>query len=153
FEWLGIESPPEEGQYFVSRRNHLQERLPRGSQLEDYNDRMTGASEWPWAAEDQPQLVDWLKRNEKSLARMIDATRRPQYYNPLVPERSEHWSPGLLASLLPTVQRCREIASALACQAMLRVSEGKVDEAWQDLLACHRLGRLIARGGALIELL
>jgi hypothetical protein len=36
---------------------------------------------------------------------------------------------------------------------MLRVKQGKPDEAWQDLLACHRLGRLLARGGTLIELL
>ena len=34
---------------------------------------------------------------------------------------------------------------------MLRVAEGKCDEAWQDLLACHRLGRLVARGATLIE--
>ena len=34
---------------------------------------------------------------------------------------------------------------------MLRVAAGKFDEAWQDLLACHRLGRLVARGGTLIE--
>jgi hypothetical protein len=36
---------------------------------------------------------------------------------------------------------------------MLRVGEGKFDEAWQDLLACHRLGRLVARGATLIEAL
>jgi hypothetical protein len=36
---------------------------------------------------------------------------------------------------------------------MVRLSEGRVDEAWQDLLACHRLGRVVARGGTLIELL
>jgi hypothetical protein len=36
---------------------------------------------------------------------------------------------------------------------MLRVGEGKFDEAWQDLLACHRLGRLVARGSTLIEAL
>jgi type II secretory pathway pseudopilin PulG len=35
----------------------------------------------------------------------------------------------------------------------LRVSEGHIDDAWQDLLACHRLGRLVARGATLIELL
>ena len=34
---------------------------------------------------------------------------------------------------------------------MLRVEEKKYDEAWQDLLACHRLGRLVGRGGTLIE--
>jgi hypothetical protein len=35
---------------------------------------------------------------------------------------------------------------------MLRVEEKKYDEAWQDLLACHRLGRLVGSGGGtLIE--
>src|SRR5262249_25435442 len=36
---------------------------------------------------------------------------------------------------------------------MLRVGEGKTEEAWQDILACHRLGRLVGQGGSLIELL
>ena len=30
---------------------------------------------------------------------------------------------------------------------MLKVSDGRHDEAWQDLLACHRLARLTATGG------
>jgi hypothetical protein len=34
---------------------------------------------------------------------------------------------------------------------MLHLGEGRLDEAWQDLLACHRLARLIGRGGTLIE--
>jgi hypothetical protein len=153
FQWLGIESPPEEGAYFVSWRNHLQNHSNGGTELEEYNDRMGRAAEWPWAAKDEPQLTDWLKRNEKPLALLVAATRRPEYYNPLVPERSEDWSPGLLASRLPTLQRCPEVASALACRAMLRVTEARVDEAWQDLLGCHRLGRLLARGGTQIELL
>ena len=42
---------------------------------------------------------------------------------------------------------------ALTARAMLRVGEGKFDEAWRDLLACHRLGRLVARGATLIEAL
>jgi hypothetical protein len=45
------------------------------------------------------------------------------------------------------------VAQALEARAMLRVSEGKLDEAWQDLLVCHRLGRLIARGATGIEAL
>jgi hypothetical protein len=34
---------------------------------------------------------------------------------------------------------------------MLRLREGKADEAWADILACHRLGRLVGRGATLIE--
>jgi hypothetical protein len=52
---------------------------------------------------------------------------------------------------MPGVQKCRELATALAARAMLRVGQGKFDEAWQDLLACHRLGRTVARGATLIE--
>ena len=40
----------------------------------------------------------------------------------------------------------REAARALTARAMLRVDEGKVDEAWDDLLACHRLARLAGQG-------
>jgi hypothetical protein len=29
---------------------------------------------------------------------------------------------------------------------MLHAGEGRLDAGWQDLLACERLGRLIARG-------
>ena len=36
---------------------------------------------------------------------------------------------------------------------MLRVGEGKVDEAWEDLLACHRLARLVGQGPTLVEAL
>jgi hypothetical protein len=34
---------------------------------------------------------------------------------------------------------------------MLRVDEGKFDEAWQDQLSCHRLGLLVACGGSTYE--
>jgi hypothetical protein len=34
---------------------------------------------------------------------------------------------------------------------MLRVDKRAYDEAWQDLLACHRLGRFVGQGGTLIE--
>ena len=53
--------------------------------------------------------------------------------------------------LLPGVQKSRELGAALAARAMLRAGEGKFDDAWADLLACHRLGRLVGRGGTLIE--
>ena len=36
---------------------------------------------------------------------------------------------------------------------MLLLAEERFSEAWQDLLTCHRLGRLIGRGGTMIELL
>jgi hypothetical protein len=54
-------------------------------------------------------------------------------------------------SLLSGVQACRSVARALAARAMLRTGQGRFDEAWQDLVACHRLGRLVARDSTIIE--
>ena len=45
----------------------------------------------------------------------------------------------------------RRFARALAARAMLAVNDGRLADAWADLLACHRLGRLVARGATLIE--
>jgi hypothetical protein len=155
FQWLGIEPPPEQGDYLVSWPNYLKEHVKGegGINHEAYSDRLTRASQWPWTAREEPELADWLQQSEKPLALVMEATRRLAYYNPVVPKRTEDWSPGLLASLIPNVQRCREVAAALTCRAMLRVTEGKVEDAWQDLLACHRLGRQVASGGTLIDFL
>src|SRR5205085_899358 len=83
----------------------------------------------------------------------VEATKRPHYFNPLVSRKTKKGPSGLIGALLPSVQKCRELASALTARAMLHLAEGRVDAAWQDLLACHRLGRLVARGGTLIEAL
>ena len=100
-----------------------------------------------------PHIAAWLAANEKPLAVAVEASKRPEYYNPLVAKKPEKGPSSLIGVLLPNVQKCREIANALTCRAMLRIQEGKLAEAWQDLLAVHRLGRLIARGGTLIETL
>ncbi len=45
----------------------------------------------------------------------------------------------------------REAARGLAMRAMLRIGENRLDEAWADLLAIHRLARLQAQGHTLVE--
>jgi len=57
----------------------------------------------------------------------------------------------LIESFMPGVQKCRELANALAARAMLKAGQNAADDAWQDLLACHHLGRLVGRGGTLME--
>src|SRR5207247_1529236 len=90
---------------------------------------------------------------EKPLALVIEATKRPAYFNPLIVRRTEHGPGTIPNALLSSAQDCRSLAAALVSRAMLRISEGKFDDVWKDLLACHRLGRLVGRGGTLIEAL
>jgi hypothetical protein len=155
YHWLGIESPPEKGDYLITWRNYLNAYAANAVALDDQLEfeRLQLASFWPWLAKEEPEIADWLKRNEKPLALVIEASRRPDYYNPMVPKRTEDgWEP-LIEALLPNVQLVREFARALVCRAMLRTAEGKFQEAWLDLLTCQRLGRLVARGGTGVELL
>jgi hypothetical protein len=57
----------------------------------------------------------------------------------------------LISMLLPGVQSARGSGRALGARAMWHVGERRPAEAWQDLLAIHRLGRLTAQGPTLID--
>jgi hypothetical protein len=160
FKWLCIEAPPKEGDYFVGMQAYLKDHVKvepigappgRRGEWEEIFDQQSRASQRPWRATDYPHVAAWLKANEKPLALVVEATKLPDYFNPLVSSKTGKGPTTLLDPLLPSAQKCREIASALAGRAMLRVAEGKVEEAWQDLLACHRLARLVGRGATLIE--
>ncbi len=153
FKWLEIDPPPERGDYFIALGKFVKERR-KLDQL-DWKDpifkEQTDCAERPWKTGRHPEIAAWLKANEKPLALVIEASKRSQYYSPLVPKRTEKGSSGLLGALMPGVQKCRELANALTIRAMLCLDEGRIDDAWRDLLACHRLGRLVGRGSTLID--
>ncbi len=153
FKWLEIDPPPERGDYFIDLGKYVKERR-KLDQL-DWKDpifqEQTDCSHRAWKAARHPEIAAWLKANEKPLALVIEASNRSQYYSPLAPKRTEKGSSGLFGALLPGVQKCRELANALTIRAMLHLGEGRIDDAWRDLLACHRLGRLVGRGPTLIE--
>lgn len=153
FKWLEIDPPPERGDYFIALGKFVKERR-KLDQL-DWKDpifqEQADCSQRSWKAARHPEIAAWLKANEKPLALVIEASERSQYYSPLAPKRTEKGSSGLLGALMPGVQKCRELANALTVRAMLSLDEGRIDDAWRDLRACHRLGRLVGRGPTLIE--
>lgn len=164
FQRLGVPPPPDQGDYFISwdkyfaaNRNDppddLLELFPDDERdwKQQWQDRVDRATKWPWRSKELVDLAGWLKANEKPLSLMVEAGRRPRYYNPLVSTSGDPTAARLIGSLLPSTQKCREVARALACRAMARAGDGDPEGAWQDLLACQRLGRLLSRGGSLIE--
>jgi ribosomal protein L17 len=152
FKWLDLPPLPKEGDYFVSLSGFARDTLSlTDAQLTALYDQQSATMTRPWATQDNPVIAEWLKANEKPLALVVEATKRPRYYNPLVTRKRDGEPGALIGFLLPSVQKCRELAVALTARAMLRVHDKKFDDAWADLLACHRLGRLVAQGGTLIE--
>ena len=154
FRWLGIPVLPREGDYFIGQYKYVHDTLGiANEQLEALYEVQGRITQRPWVPKDCPPMAEWLKVNGKHLDRVAEAVKRPEYFNPLCSRRKEGEPSNLIGTLLPSVQKCRELASALASRAMLRLKEGKLDAAWDDLLACHRLGRLLSRGATLIETL
>jgi hypothetical protein len=156
FKWMGIDSPPEKGEYSYTMARYFKEQFnpeldnPEKMVILNQIDVIT---RFPWAAKDFPHMAAWITRNDKTLALAHEAGKRTHFYNPLVPPVRAGEGPALVNCLLPAVQKTRELASIFVGRAMLRTSEGKTNEAWQDLLACHRLGRLLSKGGTTIEVL
>jgi hypothetical protein len=153
FKWMGVPAPPEKGEYYRDLDQYVKDLLQVYPEelIQDIREQSERAAQRSWTDKQYPYVASWLKANKKPLAVVIEATRRPRYFSPLVSRRNKDDPSCLIAALLPGVQKCRELAYALASRAMLRVGQGRNEEAWQDLLALHRLGRLVAQGGTLIE--
>jgi hypothetical protein len=159
FEMLGVPAPPDEGDYFIDIEDYAKAR-PDAKPLLAIEPGSVGrtaiqgqydkASERPWSKKEFPVLADWLATNEKPLALVTEATKRPRRYDPFIAAGDD--AP-LLAALLPAPPRGRELSRGLVCRAMLRVQDGDLDGAWQDLLACHRLARLIGQCPTIVEML
>lgn len=161
FKMLGIPPLPESGDYFVTSDDFIgrhkakitPDSVAPGEDEEDITkavwNQMNIAMERPWSKEEFPVWAEWLAANEKPLTLLAEACRRPRRYEPLI---SGHDNRGLMTECeLLAAQESRECARALVMRAMLRTREGKVDEAWSDLLNCHRLARLTDKGPSLVE--
>jgi hypothetical protein len=150
FERLGIPEPPKEGDYFIDLTRFARDRLKLDPDAaRKFDDSAIAAGQKPWKPAEFPQVAAWLAANEKPLAVVTEATKRPLYFNPLVTKKSDTEHVSITDALIPSVQKCRELAVALRARAMLRLGEVKPDDAWQDLLTGHRLARHIARGSIL----
>ncbi|KPK80528.1 MAG: hypothetical protein AMJ81_11940 [Phycisphaerae bacterium SM23_33] len=111
-------------------------------------DELDLAAEGPWASKDMPGLAKWLDANAKALDLLVAATDRPRYYVPLV---SESDPPRVLDVVMPPMGLLQCASRALTARAMRRLHEGQIQGAWSDILAAHRLGRLLSQRPILLD--
>lgn len=151
FERLGIEPLPEQGDYVVTQTVFTQQKLDgvadRSERQEAIFKELGRAQQRPWTKDECPLAAEWLAANEKPLELIEEATSRLHYYSPVVTSEQ------LLAGE-SNIQNSREAARLLVTRAMLRLGENDVAGAWSDLLACHRLSRLVGqRSQSMIQFL
>jgi hypothetical protein len=124
------------------------EKDPRPDPMQPVWEQLDKASAAPWTRGELPIVAGWLEKNEKPLALIVAAAKRPRYYTPWVAARGGTM---IECVLTPPIQSCREVTRALRARAMLKLGSRRTEEGWQDLLACHRLGRLVGQGPTLID--
>jgi hypothetical protein len=109
-----------------------------------------GSQSRPWTSEQIPPLAEWVAANQKPLDLIVEAAKRPRFFSPS-PTLINNKQDLLIEMLLPNVQALRDAGRALSIRAMWHLGENRLDAAWQDVLALHRLARLLSQGYTLIE--
>jgi hypothetical protein len=157
FKMLGIAPLPEKGDYFVkpsdqiSRYENKQRDDTQGTGAANgaLEGQLALAMNRPWRKQEFPVWAEWLEINEKPMALLVEACRRPRRYEPLITDLDG--KAAMISTLLPAAQESRGCMRALIARAMLRIGEGRADEAWSDLLDCHRFARLTDEGAFLVD--
>jgi hypothetical protein len=148
FKMLGIAELPEKGEY-LAYFDGLPECTP--AELEQDKGPEFPSKVWrdcstaeaaPWSKNDFPLWAAVLKRNEKILNTLTEGLQRPKFYFPLIP----------MFELGPvTLSACNSVTGnggvryamrLLKLRAMLRLHDGDIAAAWQDIIALYRVGRL-----------
>jgi hypothetical protein len=142
FRMLGVEPLSEDGKYFVDITTVCEREQPnKNSDLSDPSnmqffealmDQKDRASRRPWSKAEFPLIARWLDENREPLLKIVAGSRRERYCSPLRSrgddENEELTAPGNL-------DFNRSLANLLLIRSNLRLQEGEIEEARQDLLA------------------
>src|SRR5262249_35750665 len=101
FKQLGMERPPDQGNYFVMRSRYLKDKYNlEDKDIDAVEEEINRAGKRAWSAEEYPYIASWLSANEKPLALAIEAARRPLYFNPTLAKRPPMISSPLVSAPL-----------------------------------------------------
>lgn len=147
FRRMGMEPPPDEGEYFQKLGNWLQRQPNPPDDIQLLLDQQALAGTRPWTRAEFPLIAAWLDDNAGPLQVIVAAMQRPCYFLPMATDQDG----ALMEILLPGVQASREVARALKARAMRELGEGSQLVAWHNLITLHQLGRHVGHGATLIE--
>ncbi|WP_428307421.1 hypothetical protein [Lacipirellula sp.] len=104
----------------------------------------------PWKREHAPPLANWLDENQTQLDRLVTVAARPKFYSPS-PNALADSNTAVLDMEVPHILAVRKVSRTLAVRAALRMGGEQHEKAWQDCLACWRLGECISNGPMLLD--
>ena len=84
FQRLGIAEPPRKGHYLVAVREFVADREGDRPLIAETEKQLETAQRRPWSKEEFPLLAEWLGANEEPLRLVVEASRRPKFFAPVV---------------------------------------------------------------------
>lgn len=87
-------------------------------------------------------IVEWLKRNNEALDQIVKATKKKQFYVPLIAKDVGARRMLLLADF-PVCDAMRDASQALIARTYVNMNDKKYAAAWDDLFASYCLARLM----------
>lgn len=131
-------------------RQRIIDRLHLDRDEADPKEIVWSATDHKWTRPQCPPLAEWVVSNKRPLDLLVEASRRPRFYSPSPSYLNK--KPDLLINiLLPGTQNIRDAARALGVRGMWHLGENRLNDAWADILAMHRLARLASQGQALVD--
>ena len=118
YRLMGMDEPPEKGSFvrlsvIVRDQGIADEELAARA-----SEELATTTRQPWAAEDHPDVANWLKANVKPLALAREASKLPNFFSPLVPRVTDRGPQGLVSASLPGLGPCQSLGTALSARAM-----------------------------------
>ncbi len=101
-----------------------------------------------WVPHDASVLAAYLDANADALGQARRATALAHFYVPLVPDRRR--SAAMAFANIPWLARCNALSQMLLAQADLDLGRGRISACEGNLIAIHRLGRLLVHEPQLI---
>jgi hypothetical protein len=151
FRAIGIADLAERGddfvEYYAWVHKHAPHKYDDGADFHQHERSQDG----PWTKQECPLVAQWLDANERALALATEASKRPRYYVPRISHRDPHMLTWWLPIYHYETAGVEYITRGLVARAMLRLGEGNIDLAWEDLQTVHRLARLLGQGKSLID--
>jgi hypothetical protein len=102
----------------------------------------------PWTAQKFPEVVRYLDSMKGPLDLLVEASKRDEFYMPLV---REHEDDSLVSVLLPHLQHMRRLCNSLKSRALLCLGNEDIKGFRRDAIAIVRISRLSTHAPTMIE--
>ena len=159
FRMLGVPPPTGKGNCFTDLEEYAKSRPDAKELLSPVNSpiwlmQYGKTKKSLWTKKEYSFLADWIMKNERSLDIVVEASKCPRLWEPLIshpdptfqdpdPDFEKVWVWADLFDFSTSASLdSAELTEALRRRATLYAGEGRVDEAWEDIFALLRLGEL-----------